>query len=306
MPASLLILAAGMGTRFKGGIKQLTPVGRSGELLMEYSVYDAINAGFDKVIFVTRRDIEGHLREKIGDKLSKHIAVEYCFQDTVLPDNTGFSEIRRSKPWGTVHAVLSAKEAVGSSPFLIVNSDDYYGGQAYKSIYDFLTSPERSPSEQCMGGFVLKNTLSSSGTVNRGICAVDGCGCLSSVNETYRISRSPEGNICGERSGKPVVIPENSLVSMNMWGFDSFMLQKLEDIFRNFLENARAEGTLETAECILPMAVDKLIGSGEISVKVLPTDDKWFGMTYMEDFDSVSEELGRMAEDGKYPSPLFG
>lgn len=305
MSAALLILAAGLGTRFKGGIKQLTPVGRSGELLMEYSVYDAISAGFDKVIFVIRRDIEGQLRHALGDRLSKHISVEYCFQDTELPEGIGLPEIKRGKPWGTVHAVLSAKNAIGNSPFLIVNSDDYYGEEAYKSIYDFLTSPERNYNEQCMGGFVLKNTLSSSGTVNRGICTEDRSGRLVSVTETYKIARREDGNIVGERGGSPIVVPEDSIVSMNMWGFDPSMLCKLEGFFRNFLESSQAGGTLETAECILPMAVDELIKSGDISVKVLPTCDKWFGMTYKEDLGSVSEEFRLMSEDGRYPLPLF-
>ncbi|MCM1578668.1 MAG: NTP transferase domain-containing protein [Ruminococcus sp.] len=304
MAAALLILAAGLGTRFKGGKKQLASVGTSGEMLMEYSVYDAVKAGFDKAVIVTRRDIEGQLREKLGDRLNKHIAVEYCFQDTALPDDTGLSGFSRTKPWGTVHAVLAAKENIGGEPFLIVNSDDYYGKKIYKKIYDFLTSPERSPKEQCMGGFILKNTLSDSGTVNRGVCGVNDLGCLSSVTETYRISGTDRG-IVGERSGEPVSLSGDSLVSMNMWGFDSSVIGKLELYFRDFLKNAQAEGTLETAECILPKAADKLIRAGDISVKVLPTDDKWLGMTYAEDFPEVCSEISRMTAAGEYPSPLF-
>lgn len=311
MSATLLILAAGLGTRFKGGIKQLTPVGGSGELLMEYSVYDAVNAGFDRVIFVIRHDIETELRSTLGDRLSKHVKVYYCFQETALPEEYGISAPGRKKPWGTVHAVLSAKDAIGNDPFVIVNADDYYGPESYKNIYNFLTSPGRKPSEQCMGGFILKNTLSSSGSVTRGVCSGNPDGILTAVNETYHVSRRPDGSIRGDRPGikgsgeGETVLPESSLVSMNMWGFDPSMTRRMEQLFRSFLKNSAAAGTLDRGEYPLPFAVDELIRSGEISVKILPTHDKWYGMTYTEDIAGVSGEFVRMAEKGIYPSPLF-
>lgn len=304
MSASLLVLAAGLGTRFKGGIKQLTPIGAAGELLMEYSVYDAVRAGFDKVIFIIRRDIEEQFRELIGDKISRHVKVEYCFQDMHdLP--AGFcAPENRVKPWGTVHAVLAAKNVI-NEPFLIVNADDYYGKDAYADIYRFLTDPERKPSEHCMGGFVLKNTVSAVGTVTRGICSADGSGKLASVTETYKISRGSDGIIRGEQNGQPTEADENSIVSMNMWGFGAEMLPLLERTFAEFLREAEKENNADTAEYALPMAADKLIRSGEITVAVLPTKDKWYGMTQIEDCPEIIEAFEKMTADGEYPSPLF-
>lgn len=305
MSATLLILAAGLGTRFKGGIKQLTPVGKSGELLMEYSVYDAARAGFDRVIFVIRRDIEDTMRTALGDRLTKHIKIEYCFQETALPPEYGITAPDRKKPWGTVHAVLAAKNTIGNDPFVIVNADDYYGADSYEKIYSFLTSPAKAPSEQCMGGFVLKNTLSDSGSVTRGVCSEDASGNLTAVAETYHVSRRTDSRIIGERKDEDIVLSENSIVSMNMWGFDPSMINRLETCFRKFLETSASAGNIDVSEYPLPIAVDELIKEGDISVKILPTHDKWYGMTYAEDIAEVSGEFFRMADQGIYPSPLF-
>lgn len=305
MSASLVVLAAGLGTRFKGGIKQLTPVGASGELLMEYSVFDAVRAGFDNVIFIIRRDIEQQFKELIGNRISEFVNVKYCFQDMdSLPVGYSTPE-NRTKPWGTVHAVLSAAELVNNEPFLIINADDYYGCSSYKSIYNYLTDPGRCAGEQCMSGFILKNTLSSTGTVTRGVCVSGNDDKLISVTETYKLSREDDGVIRGIRSNKPVEVDENSVVSMNMWGFSADIMPLLQKCFEDFLSASASENTLDTAEFALPTAVDRLIKSGDISVKVLPTDDKWLGMTHREDLPEIISAFDNMTKNGIYNSPLF-
>lgn len=284
---SLLVLAAGFGTRFQSGIKQLTPVGPNGELLMEYSVRDAVAAGFDKVNFVIRRDIEHQFRELIGKKIEKLTKVSYCFQDgNDLPE--GFAAPSdRKKPWGTVHAVLAASNLI-SEPFAIINADDYYGRGAYRLIHDYLVDANRSASDQCMAGYVLKNTLSPTGSVTRGVCVTDKNGCLDTVHETYHIIRERDGMIYGEQNDVRISVDENSIVSMNMWGFDPSVMPLLNERFTDFLkENIGDIG----AEFPLPIAVDRLIRQNRFKVRVIPTDEKWFGMTYAEDIDDVREKI---------------
>lgn len=304
MSASLVILAAGLGTRFKDGIKQLTPVGANGELLMEYSVYDAISAGFDEVIFILRRDIEQQFKELIGDRIAGKIKVSYCFQDiNDLPEGFTVPE-GRTKPWGTVHAVLAASKLI-NHPFLIINADDYYGKDAYKSIFEFITAPERKQGEQCMGGFILKNTLSSTGTVTRGICAADDNNKLTSVTETYKTSRHNDGIVRGEQNGIVTEVSGDSIASMNMWGCGEEMIPMLKECFEGFLEKAQNENRLDTAEYALPFAVDELIKNNSISVEVLKTHDKWYGMTHKEDCPEIIAAFADMVKNGEYPSPLF-
>ena len=305
MSVTLLVLAAGLGTRFKGGIKQLTPVGENGELLMEYSAADAAAAGADRVIFIIRRDIREQFDFLIGSRLSKYMRVECCYQDiNALP--CGFScPEGRTKPWGTVHAVLSAKELI-DGPFIVINADDYYGRQAYADICGFLTDPQRKSGEQCMGGFVLRNTLSSAGTVTRGICSVDKNGMLSSVEETYLVSKGADGVVSGERDGKRFALCEDSIASMNMWGFGKEIMPMLEERFAEFLNDTFGGADRERAEMALPFAVDSLIRNGDISVKVIPTEDKWYGMTHSEDIPEIKAAFSEMIRKGIYPSPLFG
>lgn len=300
MSATLLVLAAGLGSRFSGGIKQLTPVGKNGELLMEYSAYDAARAGFDKAVYIIRRDIEEQFRELVDRRIAKIMPTEYCFQDMndlpkgfTVPDG-------RTKPWGTVHAVLSAKKFI-NEPFLIVNADDYYGRNAYESSYRYLTGV-RMPYDQCMCGFVLENTLSDNGTVTRGVCQSSENGILTSVTETYKVSRH-DGVVDGYVDGKRVVLDSKNLVSMNMWGFDDSILPKLERLFAKFLSERTADDRM-TAEYALPMAADALIRSGEINIKVLPTHDRWFGMTLKEDTDTVRKAFEVMIAHGLYPEIL--
>lgn len=300
---TLLILAAGLGTRFKGGIKQLTPIGPKGELIIEYSIYDAIKAGCSKVVFIIRKDIEASFRELIGNKLEKYVKVEYCFQDIKkLPDNIR-CDTERTKPWGTVHAVLAAAESI-NEPFVIINADDYYGKNTYSSLFDFLAS-NKSENELCMGGFILKNTLSSSGTVTRGICETDANGKLLSVTETYKLYKNTNGEIVGERNGIPYTADADSIVSMNMWGCTPNVLKAFEKHFLNFLSESIKHGTIASAEYALPMAIDNMIKQDNFSVNVIPTNDTWLGITQTEDCEYVRQCFNDMIQSGEYPSPLF-
>lgn len=304
MAASLIILAAGLGTRFKDGIKQLTPVGKKGELLIEYSIYDAVSAGFDEVIFVIRRDIEQQFKELIGDKVSKKVKVSYCFQDIKdLPEGFSVPE-GRTKPWGTVQAVLSAAEKI-TQPFLIINADDYYGKDSYKEIFKFISSSDRKPGEQCMGGFILKNTLSATGSVTRGVCSVNECDDLVSVKETYHIARQPDETIKGEYNGIITDVDEDSVVSMNMWGCGEEIIPMLQKCFSVFLHKAQKDNSICTAEFALPSALDELIRNKEVSVKVIKTSDKWLGMTHKEDCTEIIKAFENMAYNGEYPLSLF-
>ena len=301
MSATLLVLAAGLGSRFSGGIKQLTPVGKNGELLMEYSAYDAAKAGFDKAIYIIRRDIEEQFCELVDRRISKIMPTEYCFQDMddlpkgfTVPDG-------RTKPWGTVQAVLAARKFI-NEPFLIVNADDYYGRNAYESAYKYLTDV-RMPYDQCMCGFVLENTLSDNGTVTRGVCQSNESGILTRVTETYKVSRH-EGVVDGYVDGERVILDPKSLVSMNMWGFDDSILPKFERLFTQFLTKIHESGDEMTQEYALPMAADSLIHAGEINIKVLPTHDRWYGMTLKEDTNEVRNAFAKMISDGIYPDTL--
>lgn len=303
MSATLLVLAAGLGSRFKGGIKQIMPVGPSGELLFEYSVFDGVKAGFDKIVFVIRRDIEKDFRELCADRLSAAADIRCVFQDIDdLPGGIACPS-GRTKPWGTVHAVLAARNEL-TEPFVIVNADDHYGTNAFGSIYRYITDRSRKQSECCMGGFILKNTLSSSGTVTRGICSADSANRLTAVNETYRISRQADGRIIGERFGESIEVDGDSYVSMNMWGFSPNMIGLLSGRFEQFLRSLDAEKAM-TAEYVLPTAVDELLKSGLISVDIIPSPDRWYGMTHAEDLAEVRTEFAEKVRRCEYPSPLF-
>lgn len=284
---SLVVLAAGFGTRFQSGIKQLAPVGPNGELLMEYSVRDAVDAGFDKIIFVIRRDIEHQFRELIGKKAEGFTDVKYCFQNNGYLPGKYTPPSDRTKPWGTVHAVLAAKYDI-EEPFGIINADDYYGRNSYKQLHSYLSSADRLAICQCMIGFILKNTLSSTGTVTRGVCIADHRGYLDTVHETYNIKAEDDGIIYGDYNDSRIVLDPNRMVSMNMWGFDPSVLPELEKQFVGYLEKNISNNS---SEYPLPIAVDSLIRSGRTRVRVIPTDEKWFGMTYAEDIDDVKKGI---------------
>ena len=301
---TLVIMAAGMGSRFGGGIKQLEPMGPNGEIIMDYSIYDAIEAGFNKVVFVTRRDLFDTFKEVIGDRISKVIPVEYAFQELdELPE--GFSKPeQRTKPWGTGQAILACKDIV-KEPFLVINADDYYGKQAFKLIHDYLVEehPSDKEFEFCMAGFILGNTLSENGAVTRGVCVMDDCGHLIGVNETGGLVKTATGAAVEDADGKLTAINPESYVSMNMWGFTPDFFNELETGFTAFLSGSK-EGDSKS-EYLLPSVVDSLIKAGRANVSILETRDKWFGVTYKEDKPLVVQSVNKLISEGKYPAKLY-
>ena len=302
---TLVIMAAGIGSRFGGGIKQLEPMGPNGEIIMDYSIYDAKAAGFNKVVFILRKDIEADFREIIGQRIEKVIDVDYVFQslDDLPAGYTAPAD--RKKPWGTGQAVLCCKGVV-NEPFAVINADDYYGKEAFKKVHDYLVGEGTTDKEydMCMAGFILKNTLSDNGAVTRGVCVVDENEYLTAVVETGGIMMTPEGTIIHEENGSDMAITPEQHVSMNMWGFTPNFLNELETGFEAFLSEI-PEGEVKR-EYLLPTIVDKLIKSGKASVKVLETKDKWFGATYKEDKESVVAAFKKLIADGVYPENLWG
>ena len=297
MDTTLLIMAAGIGSRFGGGIKQLEPVDASGHIIMDYSIHDAIEAGFNHVIFVIRRDIEAEFREVIGDRIASvcaahGVTVDYAFQD--LRDIPGQLPEGRTKPWGTGQAVLAAKELI-HTPFVIINADDYYGKDGFRKVHDYLANG----GEACMAGFVLKNTLSDNGSVTRGICEMDEQCHLTKVVETKNIVKTADG---AEADG--VALNLESLVSMNMWGLTPDFLQLLEEGFVEFFQKEVLLNPLK-AEYLIPTFIGQLLEQDKLSVKVLRTDDTWYGMTYKEDVPTVKESFWGMLEKGVYREELF-
>lgn len=299
---ALVIMAAGIGSRYGAGIKQLQKVGPQGEIIIDYSIHDALEAGFTKVVFIIRRDIETEFREVIGSRIEKICPVEYVFQDKDdLPD--GFTcPAGRTKPWGTGQAVLACR-GILDVPFVVVNADDYYGKEAFVKIHEFLVenyTPEKSK-ELCMAGFILGNTLSDNGTVTRGICAVDENDYLTDVVETYEIKKTSDG---AESQGNRIDV--NAHVSMNMWGLTPEFVGLLEEGFVEFFENIKGDEAKELkGEYLLPIYIDELLKKGTVSVRLLETQDKWFGVTYKEDKPVVVESFAKLIADGVYQKDLF-
>lgn len=302
---ALVIMAAGIGSRFGGGIKQLEPVGPGGEIIMDYSIHDAMEAGFNKVIFIIRRDLEKDFKEIIGHRIEKLLPVEYAYQE--LEDLPAGYEVTpgRTKPWGTGQAVLSVKGMV-DGPFLVINADDYYGREGFRRIHDYMAEHMDSQSEIydiCMGGFVLSNTLSDNGTVTRGVCQVDEEGYLTNVTETYNIQMKEDGLHATDESGAPVTISPSQPVSMNMWGLPASFVQELEKGFPVFLDNLK-EGDIKS-EYLLPKIIDNLVQNKKARVTVLDTPDKWFGVTYREDKQAVADAIRGLIQSGVYKEKLF-
>ena len=304
MKTTLVIMAAGIGSRFGGGIKQLAAVGPDGEIIMDYSIHDAIEAGFNKIVFIIRHDIEQAFREAIGDRIERICAglgveLGYAFQELdALPAGVSVPE-GRTKPWGTGQAVLACKDQL-DGPFAVINADDYYGKEGFVQLYNFLQGYDAAkPGELCMAGFVLKNTLSDNGAVTRGICRMDENAFLTGVDETSGIEKTADG---GAAAGGRAIDAE-SLVSMNMWGLTPGFVGMLQDGFVEFFGNIA--GNELKAEYLLPIFIDELLKAGKVTVKVLPTHDRWFGVTYQEDKPVVIESFAKLIETGVYRKDLF-
>ena len=298
---TLVILAAGMGSRY-GGLKQIDGVGPSEEGIIEYSIYDAIRAGFGKVVFVIRKDIEAPFREKFDGKFKDDIEVAYAFQgmDSFVPE--GIDPEKREKPWGTSHAMLVAKDVV-DEPFAVINADDYYGVEAFQKMASFLVA-EADPETFAMVGYVLHRTLSDHGTVNRGVTVVAEDYLLRDVNERLKIQRGTDSKVTylGE-DGHRYELADDAVVSMNFWGFHPSIFDRLEKGFQEFAKDNVAN---PKAEYLIPELVDGMIKDGTASVKVLVSEDKWYGVTYQEDKPKVQEAFSMLVAENTYPSPLFG
>lgn len=303
MKPTLFLLAAGMGSRY-GGLKQLDGLGPNGETIMDYSIYDAIKAGFGKLVFVIRKDFEQDFREKIISKYEGHIPCELVFQSIdALPEGFTCPE-GRVKPWGTNHAVLMGASVI-NEPFAVINCDDFYGSDSYRSMAQFLSSlPEGSKNRYAMVGFRVGNTLSESGTVSRGICGTDENRMLTSVVERTKIQRMDGEVKYIDDNGEWTATPENTPVSMNFWGFTPDYFGYSADLFVQFLSDPQNMENLKS-EFFIPFVVDKLIAEGTATVEVLDTTSKWFGVTYPEDRPSVVEKIKELVAAGVYPNKLF-
>ena len=308
MRTTLVIMAAGIGSRFGGGIKQLAPVGLNGEIIMDYSIHDAIEAGFNKIVFIIRKDIKDAFKEAIGDRIEKicnnlDVEIAYAYQElSELPEGVELPT-GRTKPWGTGHAVLACKEVL-HEPFAVINADDYYGKEAYVKVHDYLV--QEKPADDvlhiCMAGFRLGNTLSDNGSVTRGLCHITD-GKLTGVTETHNIFKTADGAESREDGQPAEKLDLNELVSMNMWGLTPAFMDTLYDGFVEFLQNVKA-GDIK-AEYLLPVMIDTLIQKGTAQVDVLETKDTWFGVTYQEDKEVVIKAFKELTEAGVYPNGLY-
>ncbi len=299
---ALVILAAGMGSRF-GGLKQITPIGDKGELIIEFSAFDAIRAGFKKIVFIIKKENEADFEQLVGSKLRPFVEVCYAYQSMEdLPEGYAVPE-GRTKPWGTGHAAFSCRKVV-DGPIAVINADDYYGQDAMKLLYEYLSSAEDD--EVChyaMVGYRLGNTLTENGYVSRGVCVEDAEHYLTGITERTKIQ--PKGDAAVFTEGEEErVLPLDTIVSMNMWAFTPSILKGLEEQFNDFLTNKLQNDPMK-AEFYLPAAVDAMIHSGKADVKVLRSPDKWYGVTYKEDSDSVKAAMKAMKDSGKYPQDLW-
>ena len=300
----LVVMAAGMGSRY-GGLKQIDPVDEYGNLIIDFSIYDAVRAGFKKVVFIIKKENEADFKAAIGDRISKIIEVAYVFQDlNNLPEGYSIPE-GRVKPWGTGHAILSCLDEV-DGPFAVINADDYYGSHAFQMAYDFLSQNEEGDTySYMMVGYKLENTLTDNGHVARGVCVTDEDGHLVKINERTHIEKREDGAAYTEDDGKTwVEIPEGSTVSMNMWGFSASILKELKDRFSKFLDENLESNPLK-CEYFLPFVVDELLTEKKATVKVLKSMDKWYGVTYKEDKPVVVAAIQKLKDEGLYPQKLW-
>jgi MobA-like NTP transferase domain len=299
MKPTLLVLAAGMGTRY-GGNKQLDEVGPSGETIIDYSIYDAIRTGFGKIVFVIRRDIEEQVKERFVERLQGKIEVDYVFQEiTNLPEGVKVAP-DRSKPWGTSHAILVTKDKI-TEPFGVINADDFYGQESFKILHDFLVN-DKNPVNYCIVGYKLGNTLSDHGHVNRGVCKADAAGFLSDIVETRQIEKTRTGAVAPGLDGNQIQFTGEEIVSMNLWGFKPSCYDFLGKEFRNFIDR---HGMDLKSELDIPTSVDKFVKSGEITIKILMSNERWFGVTYREDKPFVVDSIRNMIRKGIYPARIY-
>lgn len=300
----LVIMAAGMGSRY-GGLKQMDPIDKEGHKIIDFSIYDAKRAGFEKVVFVIKKELESDFRELVGDPISKHMEVQYVFQSLDnIPEGFSIPE-GRVKPWGTGHAVLSCYDVI-DGPFAVINADDYYGASAYQMIYDFLSEvKDDSVYRYTMVGYRLKNTVTDNGYVSRGVCDIDSNQMLKGIVERTRIEKHGDGIAYSEDGGKSFTsLSEDTIVSMNMWGFTASILEELKKRFAFFM-NEEVRNNPEKAEYFLPSVVDQLLVAEKATVKVLNSEDKWYGVTYKEDKEGVVNAIASMKEKGMYPTRLW-
>ena len=301
---TLIIMAAGMGSRY-GGLKQMDPISDKGEIILDFSLYDAVMAGFKKAIFVIKKEIEEDFKVLIEGKASKHIEVQYAYQEVAdLPE--GYSvPAGRTKPWGTCHAVLACKDLI-DGPFAVINADDYYGAGAFTTIYDYLVDAKDDDKYRyCMVGYNLENTLTENGYVARGVCSATEDGYLAEINERTKIMWRGEEIAYTEDEGETfTVVPKGTPVSMNFWGFTQSFMNEMEKEFPKFLDKALLENPLK-GEYYLPLAVDHLLKAEKATVKMLKSQDKWYGVTYKEDKDNVVAALQSMKDKGLYPDKLW-
>lgn len=301
---TLIIMAAGIGSRFGGGIKQLESIGPGGEIIMDYSIYDALDAGFDRIVFVIRKDLEKEFKHIVGSRIEKIVDVDYAYQElNDIPSAYKHKLKNRKKPWGTGQAILCCRDFV-DGPFAVINADDYYGKEAFKKSYAYLSNTQKGKDKKqmCMIGFILKNTLSDNGGVTRGICTVGTNGLLEGIVETHNIERRGDKAIVAE-CGHEREIDLDSIVSMNMWGGFPDFFQTLEDGFTNFL-NALEENDMN-GEYLLPTIIGEQIGQNKIEVEVLQSSDEWFGVTYKEDKETVVAAIQKLVAVGIYPERLY-
>lgn len=301
----LVIMAAGMGSRY-GGLKQIDPVDSCGNKIIDFSIYDAVEAGFEKVVFIIKRQIEKEFREQIGDRMAMHVKVEYVFQELDrLPAGYEVPE-GRVKPWGTAHALLCCS-AVVDGPFAVINADDYYGKSAFVSIYDQLTAEEDNDKYQyTMVGYQLYNTLTENGHVARGVCIADGASKLVDIHERTRIEKHGTIAEYTEDDGATwIQLGEDTIVSMNMWGFTASVLKEIDQRFAAFLDRELPQNPLK-CEYFLPFVVDELLKEGNTEVTVLKSVDRWYGVTYKEDKETVVKAIQGLKDAGLYPERLWG
>lgn len=293
----LVVMAAGLGSRY-GGLKQMEPITDENEIILDFACYDAVKAGFEDIIFVIKPEMEELFKERVLASMAKHVNTSYVFQSMEqLPEGYSVPE-GRSRPWGTCHAVMAARDLL-DGPFAVINSDDYYGEDAFKKVYGFMTM-NNDENTFCMAGYCVENTLSDQGAVTRGICKTEN-GYVAKIDETRGIERGKDRRII-DAEGHEIV--EGTIVSMNFWGFTEKMMDEMIAGFPAFLDNAVADDPMK-AEYLLPVEVGKLLGEGKYRVRVLETADKWYGVTYKEDKEIVTEAFKKMKASGKYPQKLW-